>query len=80
MPVNHATCKRFKDTWAAPGSQLYAALEDGDRKKAAAIYDECEKRLAQEQGRLTYFTSDGTMMAIKPDGSVSRSIFDDVDA
>lgn len=79
MPVNNEMCKRFKDTWAAPGSQLYAALEDGDRKKADAIYNECEKRLAQEQGRLTYFASDGTMMAIKPDGSVSRSIFDDVD-
>jgi hypothetical protein len=79
MPVNHAVCKRFKDTWAAPGSQLYAALEDDDRKKASAIYYECEKRLAIEQGRLSYFTSDGAMMAIQPDGSVSRSIFDDVD-
>jgi hypothetical protein len=79
MPINTKACKPFKDTWAAPGSQLHAALEDGDRKKAAAIYDECEKRLAQEQGRLSYFTSDGTMMAINPDGSVSRSVFDDVD-
>jgi hypothetical protein len=79
MPVNHEKCKRFKDTWAAPGSQLYGALEDGDKRKAAEVYNECEKRLALEQGRRCYFTADGTMMDIRADGSVSRSVFDDVD-
>lgn len=33
---------RYRDTWAAPGSQLFEALEAGDMKKAAEIYDRCE--------------------------------------
>jgi hypothetical protein len=79
MPVNHDKCKRFKYTWAAPGSQLYGALEDGDKRKAAEVYNECEKHLAVEQGRSCFSTADGTMMEIRADGSASRSVFDDVD-
>jgi hypothetical protein len=42
MPINHQKCKRYKDTWAASGSALYEALNDGDKAKAEAIYQECE--------------------------------------
>lgn len=50
MPINHAKCLQFRDTWAAPGSDLYAALEAGDQQKAKQIYDACEARLRKEQG------------------------------
>ena len=33
----------YKDTFAAPGSELYKALQDKNEKKAAQIYNECEK-------------------------------------
>jgi dihydrodipicolinate synthase/N-acetylneuraminate lyase len=42
MSINTDKCKKYKDTWAAPNSDLYKALEAGDRKKAEAIYQECE--------------------------------------
>ncbi|WGN90734.1 hypothetical protein [Burkholderia phage vB_BglM_WTB] len=44
MPINYEKCKRFEDTWAAPGSALYEAIEAGDLKKAKAIYDEANAR------------------------------------
>jgi hypothetical protein len=37
--------KKFKDTYAAPGSSLYKALEEGDQKKAAQIYKETGDRM-----------------------------------
>lgn len=43
MPINYEKCIRYKDTWAAPGSALHAALTDGDEKKAKSIYDDCER-------------------------------------
>lgn len=74
--MNTAKCKRFRDTWAAPGSQLHAALEEGAKAKASAIYNECERSLAKEQGRLSYFAADGTMMVT---ATGARSVFDDLD-
>ena len=40
---------RYRDTWAAPGSQLFEALESGDRAKADQIYIKCEidRRIAE---------------------------------
>ena len=42
-------CKRYRDTWAAPGSQLFEALEVGNPAKADQIYIECEvqRRIAE---------------------------------
>ncbi len=45
----HRKAIRYKDTWAAPGSELFAALEAGDSKKAHTIYINCEARLRMEQ-------------------------------
>ncbi|HDR9086275.1 TPA: hypothetical protein QDB10_002166 [Burkholderia vietnamiensis] len=39
----HIKAIKFKDTWAAPGSQLHAALEDKDLALARKIYDQCEE-------------------------------------
>jgi hypothetical protein len=39
----HVKAIKFKDTWAAPGSQLHAALEDKDFELAKKIYDQCEE-------------------------------------
>lgn len=39
----HAKSKPYRDTWAAPGSQLHEALESGDTARAERIYQECEK-------------------------------------
>ncbi len=44
--MNHRSI-RYRDTWAAPGSQLHAALEDGDTKRAEEIYRQCEKEAAE---------------------------------
>lgn len=44
--MNHRSI-RYRDTWAAPGSQLHAAIEDGDTKRAEAIYRQCEKDAAE---------------------------------
>lgn len=38
----HRNCIRYRDTWAAPGSQLHAALLDQDHERAASIYRQCE--------------------------------------
>lgn len=38
----HVKAKPYRDTWAALGSQLFEALEAGDAKKAAEIYEACE--------------------------------------
>ncbi|MGN8188572.1 hypothetical protein ACTJLD_21550 [Burkholderia sp. 22088] len=38
----HVKAIKFKDTWAAPGSQLHAALEGKDFELAREIYDRCE--------------------------------------
>lgn len=34
----------YKDTFAAKGSQLHAALVEGDAKKAKAIYEDTTRR------------------------------------
>lgn len=34
----------YKDTFAAKGSQLHAALIEGDAKKAKAIYEDTTRR------------------------------------
>ena len=31
-------CKKYKDVYAAPASDLYKALEDKDNKKAEEVY------------------------------------------
>ena len=31
-------CVKYKDVYAAPGSDLFQALKDGDQKKAAEFY------------------------------------------
>lgn len=42
---------RYRDTYAAPGSQLFEALEAGQTRKANAIYLSCEyQRIALERG------------------------------
>lgn len=76
MPAMGKGCRCYKDVVVAPGTQLMAALDEGDHKKAAAIYNECERDLARLEGRLTYFAADGTLMVTK---TGARSIFDDVD-
>jgi hypothetical protein len=42
---------QFKDTWAAPGSQLHAALTDGNKKLALKIYHECDDAQKKLEGR-----------------------------
>jgi hypothetical protein len=41
---------KYRDTWAAPGSQLFEALESGDAARADRIYKECEIALRLSQG------------------------------
>ena len=43
-------CIKFRDTWAAPGSQLFEALEAGDTARADSIYTECEIALLRSYG------------------------------
>jgi hypothetical protein len=51
--MNHRA-KKYRDTHAAPGSQLYAALEAGDKELAERIYQQCEReRIALEGPRVT---------------------------
>lgn len=51
MPINHEICLPYKDLWAAPGSELYAALEAKDFEKAKRLYEEGEeKRRKLERG------------------------------
>jgi hypothetical protein len=40
--MNTSKCKRYRDVWVAPGTQMFEALEAGDTKKAAQIYEQCE--------------------------------------
>lgn len=43
----------YRDTHAAPGSQLHAALEAGDKALAERIYQQCEReRIALEGPRV----------------------------
>jgi hypothetical protein len=42
---------QYRDTWAAPGSQLHAALTDGNKRLADSIYTQCEKDRAKLEGR-----------------------------
>lgn len=44
---------KYRDTWAAPGSQLHAALEAGDRVLAEKLYQqgELDARNLLEQAR-----------------------------
>lgn len=53
MPVNHKKCRRYRDTWAAPGSQLFEALEAGDRTRADRIYTICEMERSAREGTFT---------------------------
>lgn len=41
---------KYRDTWAAPGSQLFEALEAGDMARADRIYKEYEIALRLSQG------------------------------
>lgn len=41
MPKN---CIKYKDVWAAPNSDLFKAIKEGDMEKAAKIYKECQDR------------------------------------
>lgn len=42
---------RYRDTYAAPGSQLFEALEAGQTIKAVDIYLSCEyQRISLERG------------------------------
>jgi hypothetical protein len=43
---------RYRDTWAAPGSQLHAALEDGNKPLAEKIYAEWERDRAKLEGSM----------------------------
>jgi dihydrodipicolinate synthase/N-acetylneuraminate lyase len=43
MPINHKACLPYKDTWAAPNSDLYRALDEKDFEKAKRIYERCEE-------------------------------------
>lgn len=50
----HRNAIRFKDTCAAPGSQLHAALEGKDFELARKIYDQCEadnRKLLEKVGQ-----------------------------
>jgi hypothetical protein len=38
----HKKAIPYRDTHAAPGSQLHEALASGDTKKARTIYEQCE--------------------------------------
>jgi hypothetical protein len=40
-------CIQYRDVKVAPGSDMFAALEAGDTKKAAAIYAQCEAEYAR---------------------------------
>jgi hypothetical protein len=42
---------RYRDTWAAPGSQLHAALTEGNKKLAEKIYQDCEKERAKLEAK-----------------------------
>jgi hypothetical protein len=42
---------RYRDTWAAPGSQLHAALTEGNKKLAEKIYQDCEKDRAKLEAK-----------------------------
>lgn len=46
----NARCIRYRDTWAAPSSQLFEALEAGDVVRANRIYTECEIALYRSYG------------------------------
>lgn len=46
----NARCIKYRDTYAAPGSELFAALDAGNKAKAESIYQACEARLRLEQG------------------------------
>jgi hypothetical protein len=47
----HKKSIQFKDTWAAPGSQLHQALVDGEINLATKIYHECENARKKLEGR-----------------------------
>jgi hypothetical protein len=36
-------CKKYKDVYAAPASDLYKALEDKDNKKAEEVYKQARE-------------------------------------
>lgn len=76
MPALGKGCVRYKGVVVAPGTQLMAALDEGDHKKASALYNDCERTQAKLEGRLSYFAADGTLMVT---ATGARSIFSDVD-
>lgn len=42
----HRNCIKYKDVWAAPGSNLHAALTEKKAELAAKLYKECQEREA----------------------------------
>lgn len=44
VEIMNPKCKPYRDVYAAPGSELFQALVDGDHKKAARVYEEAKKR------------------------------------
>ncbi len=51
MPINKLACLPFRDTWAAPGSDMHKALSEGNKTKAKEIYERDQREQA-EQTRL----------------------------
>lgn len=43
---------KYRDTWAAPGSQLFEALMANDMQRAERIYRECEAERVRLEGRV----------------------------
>jgi len=64
----------YKDTKAAPGSQLYAALEAGNKTLAERIYQQCEHdareliRIANERAMLAVLVREAPFQGYLPRG------------
>jgi hypothetical protein len=55
--MNTDKCKRYRDVWIAPGTDMFAALEAGDMNKAAEIYERCEREAAALRSKPTQFVT-----------------------
>lgn len=51
MPINHSVCLKYKDTWAAPNSDLYKALEEKNFELAEKLYQRGERVLKELEDR-----------------------------
>lgn len=49
---------KYRDTHAAPGSELFEALEAGDMARADSIYRKCDAEMKLREGRLAYVPCD----------------------